>query len=307
MKLNLLPTYVSKEKATRGALLFSILLFVVCVLGAVALYSKGSSDFEESKKPIAELRGKAQKAKATADVADEVMQQSTVLLRNTSLAKAMIEHNQVYPKLYDKIKLYIPSFYRVNSMSAQSMGKDVTAVTLVGVLDTYQQYADLMLALLRMKEVQSVSRSGFNNDSVYVPAPSDIDQTGKPRKASEAPIPDDPARRLDYFLGKGRITGYQAAGGFGSGQPGIRGPMPNASQVTIQLVISPYETETPDPRATLSMTEAPATTGGPGPGATQGTLPSTPQTTAPATGGTTGGTTGGRRGRRGAVDDASGD
>ena len=34
MKLNLLPTHVSKEKVTRTALLTSILLFVVCIVGA---------------------------------------------------------------------------------------------------------------------------------------------------------------------------------------------------------------------------------------------------------------------------------
>ena len=149
MKLNLLPTYVAKEKGARGALLFGILLFIVCVLAAGYLYTTGTKDLAESQTDVGEMRGQATKAKETADVADVVMQQSTGILRNAGLARAMIEHNRKYPDLYDEIRRYIPSFYRVTSMQASPAVPANRRCSLVGVLDTYQQYADLMLALLR--------------------------------------------------------------------------------------------------------------------------------------------------------------
>lgn len=302
MKLNLLPTHVSKEKATRGALFVGILLLLASLGGSGFLIFKANGDLSDAQNGIGEARGKAQKAKDTADYADTVMQQSTVLLRNTALAKAMLAHNAVYPKLYDEVKTYIPSFYRVSSMSAQSSGDNQTTVTLVGYLDTYQQYADLMLALLRMPGVESVSRAGFNNDMAYVPAPTPDDQQGKPHKPGEAPIPDDPLKRLDYFMAKGSRTGFVGANGYGSGQPGLRGAMPNSSQVTVTLVVS-RDTRTPDPKATLSASGAAPAGSGPGPGATGGQLPTS---TAPPAGGGTGGDQAApkpRKGKRGTIPD----
>jgi hypothetical protein len=284
MKLNLLPTHVSKEKVTRTALLTSILLFVVCIIGAIGLYTKANADLAESQKDIPELRGEAQNATNVAAKADQVMQQSVTLLRNTELAKAMIAHNAVYPKLYDKVNGYIPSFFRVNSMTASASGPGQSTMTLVGVLDTYQQYADLMLALLRIPTVLSVSRTGFTNNNMIVPAPTAVDQLGKPRRPGDAPIPDDPLQRLEYFQAQGGVTGFQNAGGFG-GQPGTRGPMPNASQVTVTLVMG-EDLQTPDPRATLVSGGGSTTTTQGGPNATGGQTPApAPSGNPPAKGG----------------------
>ncbi len=299
MKLNLLPTHVSKEKATRGAYLVGILLLLACFGGSGFLIYKARGDLAQAQEGIAEARGAAQGAKDTADYADTVMQQSTVLLRNTALAKAMLAHNTVYPNLYDSVKTYIPSFYRISSMSAQSSGDNMTTVTLVGYLDTYQQYADLMLALLRMPGVVSVSRAGFTNNMAYVPAPTPEDQVGKMHKPGEAPIPDDPLKRLDYFMAKGKTTGYVGEGGYGSGQPGARGAMPNSSEVTVTLVLA-RDTRTPDPKATLSASGAAPAGTGPGPGATGGQVPTT---TPPAGGNNNAPGPGPRKGKRGTIPD----
>jgi len=299
MKLNLLPTHVSKEKAVRGALIGSILIFALLFGASVLLFLKGKSDYADSLNGIAEAEGKAQRARETADYADTVMQQSKTLLRNTDLAQKMLAHNDAYPKLYDMVKRYIPSFYRVNSMSAAANGPGSSTVTLVGVLDTYQQYADLMLALLRIPGIQSVSRDGFNNNAMYVPAPTPEDQAGKPHKPGEAPIPDDPAKRLDYFLAQGRVTGYQGVSGFGSGQPGPKGPMPNSSQVTVTIVLA-TDLQSPDPRATLAAGGADTATGSTGPAASGGNLP--PTTTAPPTTAPTD-TPPARKGKKGSVTD----
>ena len=62
MKLNLLPTHVSKEKATKGALFGSIFLFLLCVVFALFLFSKGKSDFTASTDGLGQLEGEAQRA-----------------------------------------------------------------------------------------------------------------------------------------------------------------------------------------------------------------------------------------------------
>ncbi len=311
MKLNLLPTYVSKEKATRSAFIIAVLIFLICVGAAVGLIKKGTGDYQDSLNGIADARGLAAKAKGTADYADEVMLKSTTLLRNAGLAKAMAAHNPTYSNLYDEVKRYIPSFYRVNSMSAQPGGPTTAQITLVGVLDSDQQYADLMLALLRWKRVQSLTRGGFTDTNPYVPGLTPDDQVGKPIKPGDSPIPDDPNKRLDYFMAKGRVSGYQATGGFGSGQPGAIGAMPGASVVTITMVVDIGPApglQTPDPRATLAAGGAASSGGTGGPNATGGNLPaSTPTTPAPGNPAPSGDTARVGRGKRGASSDDNGD
>lgn len=265
MKLNLLPTYVSKEKATRNAVILSVLLVVVCVLGSVLMILKSNGDFEASKDGIDVLEGQAAKAKETADYADTVMKNSTVLLRNTALAQSMLDHNKAYPDMYDEVKHYIPSFFRVNSMTASASGPGMSQVVLVGVIDTYQEYADLMLALLRMPGVVSIGRTGFTNTDMYVPAPTPVDQYGKPHRPGEQPIPDDPLARLDFLRAQGGTTGYTGEGGFGSGVPGTRGAMPGESVVTVTLQVA-RDLQTPSPVDTLKLNGGAAAapgTGGP--------------------------------------------
>jgi hypothetical protein len=271
MKLNLLPTYVSKEKSTRVALLLGVLILIVCVLLAGFLMTKGNRDLAESQDGLSDLQAQAKKAKDTADAADTVLAKATPLLRNSELAKAMLAHNSVYPDLYDDLRQYIPSFFRVNSMSAAATGPGQSSVTLVGVIDTYQQYADLMLALLRIPGVSSVSREGFTDNLPYVPAPTPEDQFGRPHKPGEGPIPDDPLKRLEYFEARGTLDGYTGAGGFGSGVPGTRGPMPKSQQITITILLA-RDLQTPDPRATLALNAGSG--GGGGPAAGGGNLPS---------------------------------
>ena len=223
----------------------------------------------------------------------------------------MIDHNGTYPALYDEVKKYIPSFYRVNSMSAQSNGAGQATVTLVGVLQTDQQYADLMLALLRWNKVTSISRGGFVPTNMYVPALTPDDQIGKPIHPGDAPIPDDPYKRQDYYLAKGGVTGYLGQNNYGTGEQGSVGPKPGASEVTVTMVIKD-NLQTPDPRATLAAGGAAAPAGGGGgPAGAGGNLPTTP-TSAPAPPSASSGSDQGSvsrigRGRRGASEDDSSD
>jgi hypothetical protein len=136
-----------------------------------------------------------------------------------------------------------------------------------------------MLALLRIPGATSVSRTGFQMGDQYVPNLSVTDQTGRPIRPGEPPIPDDPLQRLDYFVARGGTTGYTGVGGFGSGpENAVRGAMPNASQVTVTVTF-PFEYPKanpvyrgllgPDPIATLRAA-------GSAPAGGAGTLPAGP-------------------------------
>ena len=70
-----------------------------------------------------------------------------------NLYNQMNKHIDAIPDLYAAIKPYIPDFFRLTSISAQSAGQGRTLVTMEGVISSYQQYADLMLALLRIPKL----------------------------------------------------------------------------------------------------------------------------------------------------------
>ncbi|MCB8933622.1 MAG: hypothetical protein M9921_06395 [Fimbriimonadaceae bacterium] len=250
MKLNLLPSSVSKGKQTQTAIVLSALIAVIGIVGAVGMISASRNERANAINEAENARPRAELAASTSKYADEVISQARVILININLAEAMKNHNTVYPDLYDEVRRYIPAFYRVTSMQATPGGADTTVVTMNGVLASYQQYADLMLALYRIPGAQTVSRTGYQYTSPFVPGLTPVDQTGRPVAPGQGPIPDDPLARLDYFIAQGTVTGFTGTGGFGTG-PGVRGAMPGESAVTVSVVLQ-RNSQTPNPRATLA-------------------------------------------------------
>lgn len=288
MKLNLLPTYVGKEKATRVAWVLMALISIASIAVAVLLNVYSSGELAKARERNDDLRRRAQAVVDEAAKADALLagQDAQQVVKNILLADAMKAHNTVYADLYDEVRRYIPSFFRVISMSAQPLDAQNASVTMSGTVKTHQEYADLMLALLRFPGAISVSRSGYQITSAYVPALNEFDQTGRPIRPGEAQIPDDPMQRLEYFIARGSVTGFTGTGGFGTG-PGPRGAMPDASVVTVVMTI-PRALQTPDPTATLSATGGagggggfggfggPGGFGAPGMGLPGGNLPGAP-------------------------------
>lgn len=263
MKLNLLPTHVGKERQGKVAVVGAVLIVLAAAALTAYMIMIPAGRLESLDSAIAEERRVynilvTESAKADSTIADAKM-----LITNMMLADAMLKHSTVYPDLYDDIRRYVPSFFRTISMTAQPASADTSVVTITGVLKTYQQYADLMLALLKNPSVVSVTRAGFQQFDPRVPALTPVDQKGKPIKPGEAPIPDDPLERLDYFIAQGRTTGFTGTGGFGTDDLGPRGAMPEWSVITLTLVVR-KNLQTPDPRATLASQGggAPATGAG---------------------------------------------
>jgi hypothetical protein len=73
---------------------------------------------------------------------------------------------------------------------------------------------------------------------------------------------------MDEDIRQGHLTGYLGSGGYGNADTTLKGPMPNASQVTITITLKSdpvhkfsADLQTPDPRATLAAAATGASTG----------------------------------------------
>jgi len=251
MKLNLLPTTVSKGKQAQSAVIFSVLIALagIALGGWLSVSSQHELDAAKADQ-LASVDPAAAAYKKSTD-ADTILagEKSVDLIKNANLAEAMIKHNDVYPDLYEGVKPYIPSFFRINSLSASSSGEN-SNITMIGTIDTYQQYADLMLAFSRYPGLLSISRSGYIDRSVFVPNINTVDEVGRPRREDEAPIPDDKLLRLAYFQSNVRQESYTGEGNFGTGTDSTKGAMPEASLITVVLTVK-KDLRVPEPRQTL--------------------------------------------------------
>src|SRR5688572_31104310 len=154
MKLNLLPTYVGKERAARSAILMSCIFALAGIGAAIFMITSSREARRKAEEDMVSWQARAAAAVAESKKADLIVQNARVLILNTNLATAMNKHNFDYVDLYNTVRRYIPGFFRLTSMSAQPAGED-SVVTLQGVIQTQQQYADLMLALLRIPGAKS--------------------------------------------------------------------------------------------------------------------------------------------------------
>ena len=251
MKLNLLPTYVGKEKAARSAILLSAVLAIAGIGASVFMITSSRDARRKSEEDMVSWQARAAAAVAESKKADLIVQNARVLILNTNLATAMNKHNFDYIDLYNTVRKYVPGFFRLTSMSAQPAGED-SVVTLQGVIQTQQQYADLMLALLRIPGAKSVTRSGYQIVEQIVPNLTEGSQNGRPIDRGSAPIPDDPLARMDQLMNQPRRDGFLNQGNFGLDAPTVaKGAMPDWSLITVSVVV-PKNIQTPNPRATLA-------------------------------------------------------
>lgn len=193
MKLNLLPVTVSRGAKTRSAWVVTSLIIAGCAVGCFLIITAGEGALKDANAELAQAQPDAVNALAMSNEADQKILEATPYLRNTGLAKSMLAHNRAYPDLYAKVFRYIPPFFRINSITATSAGPDTAQITMFGTLHSHQQYADLMLALLRPgSDVISVSRSGFISEDLVVPPIDTTDQVGRAKKPNDPSIPSDP-------------------------------------------------------------------------------------------------------------------
>jgi hypothetical protein len=271
MKLNLLPTHVSKETQVRNAVIASGVLALAGIVAAVGMTLYGKQHLAAAKAEADVWRPRAEAALATSRKADEIMAKSVYIDRNLKLAKAMGEHCSAYPNLYDEVLKYLPRFFRVTALSATAVNETTTNVQITGVLQTFQQYSDVMLALLQIPGAVNVSRTGFVDGRMIVPNLTEADQLGTPIVPTETNLPSDPFARFEERIARAESAprGFLDVGGFGRPEVDDRGAMPEWSQVGLAVTLQ-RNLQTPNPRATLvaqgaapapSATNQPASTG----------------------------------------------
>lgn len=253
MKLNLIPQTVNKQLKARNAWVVGILLVVSSIAGAAAMIVISSQNLKVAQDDAEKWKQPAEDAFRMSGQADTIIANASEYVRNIGLAKAVIAHNDVYPRLYEDLKPYIPPFYRVSSITPTPVSATEAQITITGTLSSYRQYADLVLALARWNEVTTVGRAGFIKDDPFVPGLSPEDQTGRPHKQSEGTVPDDELQRLAYFQAQASTgqSGFLNVGNFGSGDlTTTRGARPGDSLVTVVLTVN-RNLQVPDMATTL--------------------------------------------------------
>ena len=161
MKLNLVPRAVAKDVAGRTTFFVVLIVVIASLVGAFALNLYNVGERDKWERMAVQKKEHADRVVATAAHADVVISDAIVILTNTQLVRDIDAANEAYPALYDGIREYIPSFFRVRTLEAQSTGADAATVTITGYLKTFQQYSDMMIALLRYPRAVGVGRSGF--------------------------------------------------------------------------------------------------------------------------------------------------
>lgn len=254
MKLNLLPKIVDTTGRAKRAFFGGLLIFAASCVAAFMMVKISGERLERSKASVADAQPKYDAAVKVASEADAIMAKPELrqLVVNTALAKQMNAANRIYPDLYDSVTPYIPAFFRITRLSASPIDATTCTVNMTGTVKNAQQYADLMLALLRIKGAISVTRTDFQAEDVIVPPLTEVDQNGRPRKESSAPIPDDPLARLAYFQSETVPKGYFDSGNYGLTEAGLTKTVrPGESLITVSVAL-PRDIQTPNPRATIA-------------------------------------------------------
>lgn len=161
MKLNLLPKSVAKNVQSK-AVFFVMLLLVLGTAAASFVFARNAdAELAKLKQEAEHMTPLANIVVETSAEADTILEKAKIVLTNAELVKAIDAANAKYPNLYNRFLPYIPSFLRVRSITAASAGENKAVITLSGYLQTFQQYSDTMIALLRFPEAVAVGRSGF--------------------------------------------------------------------------------------------------------------------------------------------------
>lgn len=252
MKLNLLPTSISKEGQHKAAIFGSAALALVGVAAAVGMTLYGKQQLKAATDEATAWKPLADQALATSQKADEIMAKSVYIDRNLKLSKAMLEHSGVYPNLYDEVLRYMPRWFRVNSITARPVDATTCNVQVTGMLQKAEQYSDIMLSLLQIPGAVNVSRTGFVDGRMFVPNLIETDQLGLPIRPGDANLPSDQFDRFEERVARaaGEPQGFLDTGGYGRPEVDDRGPIPGWSQVGLAVTLQ-RNIQVPDPRATL--------------------------------------------------------
>ncbi len=257
MKLNLLPTSAARQG---GSGIFAWVLFVIIVaasvFGAMRMNGQAAEALAKAKDDVSANQQKSDDATSLSASADTIIKEASGPMLNTNLVQAMLKHSRVYPDFYDEVFHFIPGYFRLTSVQVVPNDRNTCQLTMTGTVASLHEYSDLILALMRIKGAQSVTRSGYEIQNTFVqPLDATAQHTWK-IKPGEEKMTDDPIQRLDSKIAAATSTDFKGVGQFGTpGEPRTRGAMPSETLVTVGVTVT-RDLETPNPRDTLATAGA---------------------------------------------------
>lgn len=288
MRLNLLPKHASQGSRWKGFFIAGLAMVALSILAAVFMIKKSNTDVTDAQARLDQEKPRAEAALKEAQKAETVAALGTEIQRNLDLKSSMDAQNSKYTRMYRFVMDYIPPYYRINNMSITPIDDKNFRLNLTGVLQTFQQHADLSIALLRLPGAQSVARGAFDINDIFIPNLSEDDQVALPHLLKNGRKPpmvnsgpnSGPDAQLAYLqsLAQQGATGFTGVGGFGTKDATLRHAMPEWSEVTYQVLMSmddklkasdpamkdmSYDFRAPNAKTTLATQAAAATTATP--------------------------------------------
>jgi hypothetical protein len=161
MKLNLIPKTAAKGAASKTMFIVALAAVIFSLVAAFMYNQSLQTTLQSWKDDTAQMKVSADEVVRATKEADEIVAKAQIVLTNKALYDQIVASNTAYPDTYDEVKEYIPSFFRVRTFSAQSTGERTSTMTISGYLRSFQQYSDVMIALLRCPSVVQIGRNGF--------------------------------------------------------------------------------------------------------------------------------------------------
>jgi len=252
MKLNLIPTSAVRTGGSKFAWVIMAIMIAASTYAAINMNRQAATVLNKSKTDVAENQGPSDNVNNLVGEGDKIMSQASGPMLNTQLVQAMQAHCRVYPDFYDDLFKYLPGYFRITAASVTPNDGNTCTLTMTGTVGSLHEYTDLVLALMRIKGAQQVTRSGYQLTFSFVqPLSADTQHTWKtlPGQARQT---DDPIQRLDSRIGSAHSTDFVGVGTFGTpGLPRTRGAMPSETLLTVGVVLT-RNLMTPNPRATLA-------------------------------------------------------
>lgn len=280
MKLNLVPTSAARQGASKITWVVMVIMILISGYIAVKMNGQSAAALAKAKDLVAANQNASNNVNTVSASADQIMTEESGPMLNTSLVHAMQAHCRVYPDFYDDLFKYIPGYFRITSVSVSPNDANTCTLTMTGTVGSLREYMDLVLALMRIRGAQQVTRSGYQLTHTFVQPLTENTQHSWKIKPGEATLTDDPIQRLDAKISAAHSTDFVGVGTFGTpGLPRTRGADPSETLLTVGVVLT-RNLLTPNPRATLAGAGAAFATA---PGAPTPTPP--PAASAPTRGG----------------------
>jgi hypothetical protein len=256
MKLNLLPTYVTKGAQGRSLFFISCAILAASAVGAFFLNASTSAARNKAREEMDAAKVAADAVNARSLAAQTVANVGIEIQRNLDLHDAMQRQNTKYTDFYRMVRQYVPSYMRVNNMAVSPIDENTCQLSITGVMRSYQNYSDACLALLRIPGALQVGRAGFNLNDDYIPNLQEDDNVGLPHRLVDGRKPPTvstgldrgPDSQLAYLTGLASQAsdGFTGTGGFGTPTNDARTAMPDWSDVTFNVILAKDPSLPPD-------------------------------------------------------------